>query len=860
MLTSAGPVTLVNVATTNVEIPVKNISLADGRQIIVFASQISGDPDDGVLGVFARFTDADGTPAGAALNINLPFYPGTTFIDVDLVDTLQLASLPNGRIAAIYTSFEASPTGTPVAKSYIDEYNANGTFYSSYQFGPTGTLVQDMIPSPDVLNILTTSFGQSGTPQIYTFFDFTSTEFSFYSYNTPISAVTGEFTFNSANWLVFEVVSSSLGPRIDFEFGNPAQTLTQSTAPVNGVVFSDIEEMLPGRGTSVLAVVSQTITVNPTTPQGVAVSSYSLRIWGATDNTVPVLLASLAGPQNVPTLGEGDMIFSDAVVLVDGSIVVGYTEVSSAGISSAKIARINAQGVMSQVDLGFVSGLDAGPKLSVLADQSILVSFAATENVPTSANQIEAYSQRFFTGAVPISTTPTNGADSLTGTNGNDALNGLGGNDTISAFFGNDVVDGGSGADSMSGGLGDDVYYADDVGDQIIEFNGEGNDLAYISAYQGALVFIETVVAFGSGLIDALGDSFANTFNAATGIRFAGVTFNALGGDDVLYGSNYADRLDGDSGNDILVGYSSVGGADTLVGGSGSDVYFVFENDDVLTELAGGGLDTVYSYANIALSANIEQVVLVGAGTIASGNGDNNNLFGNNLTSALTLDGAGGNDWIIGGTGNDTLIGGAGNDQLQGLAGTNTMQGGANDDQYFSTSSADIITENLNEGFDTLYASYNVAALAANVEQLSVSGGATLANGNGLANVIYANNNSVGTNINADAGADIIYGSGFADTILGGLGNDTMQGAGGADRFTYAAGNMGADRITDFADGSDLMVLSGLGYTSGSIGSAITISGGANALVTFVSGALTGTTITLLGVNQANIAAADFVF
>jgi Ca2+-binding RTX toxin-like protein len=115
--------------------------------------------------------------------------------------------------------------------------------------------------------------------------------------------------------------------------------------------------------------------------------------------------------------------------------------------------------------------------------------------------------------------------------------------------------------------------------------------------------------------------------------------------------------------------------------------------------------------------------------------------------------------------------------------------------------------------------------------------------------------------LDGQAGADLIFGSNFADTIIGGTGNDTMVGLGGADRFTYTtAGNMGADRITDFADGTELLVLTGMGYSAGSIGGAITITGGANALITFSSGSLAGTTITLTGVNQANVTAADFLF
>jgi trimeric autotransporter adhesin len=450
--------------------------------------------------------------------------------------------------------------------------------------------------------------------------------------------------------------------------------------------------------------------------------------------------------------------------------------------------------------------------------------------------------------------------DSIDGGGGLDRLFGGGGSDVLLGGTGNDTLDGGSGGDTMNGGSGDDLFYADNAQDSIVEAAGEGADLAYVTGYSGSLAHVESVVVYGSGAVNATGDAGVNVVNGAAITRLAGFSYSALAGNDVLYGSNYADTLLGGADNDILIGYASVGGQDSLAGGAGDDVYYVFEADDILLELAGEGFDTVYAYANITFSANIEQAILVGSGITATGNGLANNIFGNNLSAALTLDGGAGNDWLIGGTGGDTLLGGADNDILQGLIGANRLDGGTGDDQFFSASATDTIIEAAGQGLDTLYTTYSVTGLAANVEQLSVSGGATVANGNALANAIYANNNSVGTSINAEAGSDVVYGSGFADTIFGGAGNDRLQGAGGADRFAYAAGHTGADLILDFADGSDLIQLTGLGYSAGQIGSAITLGGGANALITFASGSLAGTTITLLSVHQSSIAAADFVF
>ena len=455
------------------------------------------------------------------------------------------------------------------------------------------------------------------------------------------------------------------------------------------------------------------------------------------------------------------------------------------------------------------------------------------------------------------------GNDQLDGGNDNDILYGGGGLDALTGGTGDDQLDGGFGADALNGGDGNDSYFVDDAGDTTNETNASvatgGFDTVYSSVSHTLGTNIEQLLLTGSAAgLTATGNNDANALYGS--LHIGGVTLLGLGGNDVFYGSNYADSIDGGEGNDVLVAFYSVDGVDTLVGGAGDDVYYTFEQGDVIIENANGGLDTVYAQENTVLSNNIEQLIVYAAATSATGNGGDNNIFGNNSSNSLTLDGGSGNDWLIGSDQFDTLQGGSGNDILQALGGTNRLVGGIGDDQYFSTSSTDTIVETAGEGFDTLYVNYNVAALADNVDQLLIFGGATSGVGNGLNNVLYGNNNSVGTLLDGAAGTDVIYGSNFADTIVGGLGSDILFGLGGADRFRYAAGNMGADTILDFARGTDQIDLAGLGYTQASIGGAIQISGGANALISFNSGSLAGTSVTLLGVTQVSVAASDFLF
>jgi len=57
-------------------------------------------------------------------------------------------------------------------------------------------------------------------------------------------------------------------------------------------------------------------------------------------------------------------------------------------------------------------------------------------------------------------------------------------------------------------------------------------------------------------------------------------------------------------------------------------------------------------------------------------------------------------------------------------------------------------------------------------------------------------------------GNDTLNGGKGDDYLIGGLGNDILSGGIGRDRFVLTAGS-GADLITDFTKGEDLLVLAG---------------------------------------------------
>jgi Ca2+-binding RTX toxin-like protein len=229
---------------------------------------------------------------------------------------------------------------------------------------------------------------------------------------------------------------------------------------------------------------------------------------------------------------------------------------------------------------------------------------------------------------------------------------------------------------------------------------------------------------------------------------------NAVGGafDDVLIGSAANNDLSGGAGRDVLVGLD---GNDTLRGGTGSnelygglgdDSYVVEVQGDTIVELAGEGIDTVFTALDTyrGLATNVENLTFTST--------SNHVGFGNAADNIIT--GSTGRDVLLGLDGNDTLIGGSG--------AANELYGGAGDDTYILTTDGDTIVEAAGAGIDTVRTTDNNSVLAANVENLVYTGqGAAILTGNAEANTITG-------------------GTG-ADTLTGGMGNDTLNGGAGTD-------------------------------------------------------------------------------
>ncbi|MDB9484502.1 calcium-binding protein, partial [Dolichospermum circinale CS-537/05] len=110
---------------------------------------------------------------------------------------------------------------------------------------------------------------------------------------------------------------------------------------------------------------------------------------------------------------------------------------------------------------------------------------------------------------------------------------------------------------------------------------------------------------------------------------------------------------------------------------------------------------------------------------------------------------------------------------LNGGAGNDTLNGGTGNDIYVVDSTTDTITENANEGTDTIQSSVNYSiALLTNVENLTLTGTAAI-NGTGNAGNNVITGNGANNILNGGSGNDTLNGGAGKDTLIGGVGNDT---------------------------------------------------------------------------------------
>ena len=400
-------------------------------------------------------------------------------------------------------------------------------------------------------------------------------------------------------------------------------------------------------------------------------------------------------------------------------------------------------------------------------------------------------------------------ADRLEGGANSDILLGNGGDDYLLGQADDDVLIGGAGADNLDGGS-----------DTLL---GNGDTASYSSSAASVTVNLTTGAGTGG---DAQGDVLANIENLV-GADVDGVgdvltgdtldtvahTLSGLKGNDTLIGGGGDDRLIGGEGNDILDGGA---GNDTMTGGVGNDTYVVDSvgaGGDVIDEDAygaGGGTDRIKSSVDINIEAltDIEELQLIGAARIGEGN----------LLDNLII-GSGGADTLRGFAGADTIQGGNGIDTLDGGTGADTLEGGGGNDTMLVDNLSDTIVEIANEGSDTVRVS---------VDGFVLTAGAVV--------------EILATEDDAASTARNLRGNAFGQAVRGNLGDNVLEGAGGADAINGGAGGFDVASYANAATGITLNLTTGVHTGDAAGDSFVNIDGFAGSNNAALSDTMTGGT------------------
>lgn len=466
-----------------------------------------------------------------------------------------------------------------------------------------------------------------------------------------------------------------------------------------------------------------------------------------------------------------------------------------------------------------------------------------------------------------VERTGTDGADQIYGSHLSDRIHALDGDDYVDAEWGDDTLYGGAGDDWLSGERDNDVLVggqgADQFsiragkwleGDDVISDFERGTDQLYfwledilreepdIMGYSGDVELLELsdFDASADWHIEASADGDVKIIHESGSVELDGIAFgeardsftdladvftiegqaipvgtvqtppvpddppvitgnpwgewlkgtaaadslDGLGGNDVVRGYGGADTLDGGAGDDTLRGE---GGGDVLIGGEGADTFAIRagkwgEGDDVIADFQTG-LDTVD-----LTSADI----LKSSPGLAGLTGDSQAIEASDFDAAadwnLTTS-ADGNLLIVHPTGSIELIGtpfGEETDSFADLLAFVTIDGNA----------IPVGTPDAPPAPET----------------------PTTITGNPWGEWVKGTGNA--DRIDGGAGDDVVRGYDGDDTLLGGVGDDTLRGEQGDDELTGGDGadifrirsgkwDQGDDVITDFELGSDKLVFVG---------------------------------------------------
>lgn len=377
---------------------------------------------------------------------------------------------------------------------------------------------------------------------------------------------------------------------------------------------------------------------------------------------------------------------------------------------------------------------------------------------------------------------------------------------SIKGSSADDTIISGNGNDTFTGGEGKD-YFVYNNGNDVITDYSEGQDTIVMkSPIKSSKVSGNNVIIYtnNGSLTIRNGKNKSITVKLSNG-KTTSQVYGVLNG--LTYDSNYTAVTLSSSFNGTLQATDYYSTVRNISASNLNKSVYIFGNNK----------------ANSIFGSRSNDTILAGSGNDII-NGGNGNDY---------LNGEYGNDTILAGSGNDTIFGGKGNDLLTGGAGADLFiyASGDNNDTISDFSSSDSIS--LNNSYSTIQSGKNIILK-------SGTGSITLLNAKGkslnikssfknyqpsssqtktLTNTDDSTFNISGVYKAVDASSRTqsvyIVGNSYANTIVGGKGDDSIRGnrnhdlltgGAGADLFIYAFGD-GNDTITDYSS-SDKISLS----------------------------------------------------
>jgi Ca2+-binding RTX toxin-like protein len=543
-------------------------------------------------------------------------------------------------------------------------------------------------------------------------------------------------------------------------------------------------------------------------------------------------------------LGAGDALTFDGSAELDGSFVFtggagndvlsGGALADSFDFSHGGIDTAHGNGGNDTFTMGAAlaaaDAIDGGSgtdKIVLDGDYSGGVAFTATTITNIETLQVAAghsYNLTTDDGNVASGQTLTVDASGLGAANAL-TFNGVAETDGSFAFIGgagNDVLTGGAladnfdltlgGNDTAHGGGGDDTFKlgATLTPSDAID-GGAGNDTVILSGdYSAGMLFTATTLSGVETLQLGAGNSYKFTGNDANVAAGATLTVNATaltGTNTMSY--NGAAETDGAYRFMFAANYNST--TDALNGGS----HIVSTVIDPIFTATGyaSTLELRGDYSNLIIGAN----AINGIGDIVLDQSHNYHIKLNGFavatgqsfiiddstadnTSNNTIDVSGethGNFYLIAGHGNDTLIGGGDATYFDiSRGGAISIKGGAGDDVVYAGNAGFIANEDGGAGNDSLVLNGNFSGgLDMNGGMVSVETLAMMESGFNYKLKLYDATVAAGKTLIIDGSqltSSLIFdgsneSNGFFN-VIGGAGNDTLQGGTKADTFDLTHG------------------------------------------------------------------------